>query len=1311
MMFSRSQHVRLFPAAWINLLIAAHQLISGDVWSASSIVRDGSLGTGPTTSLSVSGSISHNAVTYNKIAIPETYGQRSGTNVFHSFSSFNVGAGDGAVFSISAPANNVISRVTGGTVSMINGLISLDTGSTISAPNFFFINPAGVAFGAGAAVDVPAAFHVSTADYLKFPDGNFYADTSRASTFSAMDPVAFGFLGGTLGSISISGGVNISTQNGNISLVSGDVSLDYSLVGTQGGDIRVVALGRSTASREVGLATAITNASGSLTMTNYAAMSAVATGTQSGGNISVSAGNVTLDSGTIWTQSQPGATSPIGNVEVGATGNILLTNGGQIGSATVSTSNAGQVSVSAARVTVDGYLSGIFDEAQASTGNGGVLSVTTTGNLTLRNKGGIDADTYGGGHGGIVNLHVGGDLSLSSGGYIDAVSSDAGNAGGINVAANRILLDRTGSVLRTGIYTSGYGSSGNAGFINLTTLNDLTVLGGAAVNASTFSAGNAGPISINARSVLLDTQNASSTSSINAYAFNGSLGDAGSITINTTGNVSLLNGANINAGTYSSGNAGQIAMNVGSLTLNSTAGSNRSFAGAFSDGTGHGGRISIIASGNVSLLNGSYLTSSAYASGHGGSVNLTAKTLDIDGQGNAPSGIFSVSTASGHAGDISVTTSGDLNITNKGLISSSAYSSGNAGSVVIHSYNTRIDAQGDSYTGIISDTFGAGNAGSVSVSTQGDLTILNGGTIDSSTYFGSGNGGNIHVVAGGNLSLSSAASFAKKSQISSLTYTSGNAGSLDISASNIYLEGRDTGIYSYTGNGGTNTGNGGNITVNAPGVLSLMNGGNIDAGSNSQGNGGIVRINVGSIYADGYGAAGGQFTGITNSATAAGSSGEVYVTASGDIRLLNAAQIASGAYGTGSIGRLLVTANNITIDGHLSGIGSSTDPLSSGNGGAVAVNANGNIVVSDSGYIGSVTAGSGAGGAVSISAQGDLSVLSGGIISSGTIGSGVAGALSVTAKSILVLGSNTASPSTINALAAAGSSGQTGDVTVEARDSITIANGGQISIQNDAVVANQAGIRPSTLKVAAPTINLKDAQITASSSGNLAASNIAIHFNDLLNIDPSAISTSANIGNGGSISIVGNGTLILDRSQITTSVLGLAGNGGDISIRANTLVMNSGFIQANTAATNAQGGAIAIDVNAIVTSGNMLFLGGATPYSFQPDVFGFNVIQAAAPSGLSGVVQVTSPIMDVSGTLTALNAKMIGSAGPASSPCQATSGSSMVQTGRGGLAPLARDLLGPPGGVPGSTPGSPANSAMLIGSAMPLSTQIGKCSS
>ena len=183
--------------------------------------------------------------------------------------------------------------------------------------------------------------------------------------------------------------------------------------------------------------------------------------------------------------------------------------------------------------------------------------------------------------------------------------------------------------------------------------------------------------------------------------------------------------------------------------------------------------------------------------------------------------------------------------------------------------------------------------------------------------------------------------------------------------------------------------------------------------------------------------------------------------------------------------------------------------------------------------------------------------------------------------------------------------------------------GVNISIRNNATVADPSRLNPTLLAVSAPDITLRDAKITAESVGNVDASGIQIRFSGQLLVDPSSITTSANLGNGGPISIGGGQNILLQDSQITTSVQGGLGNGGDISIQAGSLVMQSGFIQANTAARGASGGNVNINVQTLLPSGNSVFVGGNTPFIFQPGVSGPNVIQAAAPTGVRGVINTT----------------------------------------------------------------------------------------
>ena len=72
------------------------------------------------TSTQVSQSGSHYGTQYNI-----TGGTTAGNNLFHSFSQFSLNSGEIANFTANPDIVNILGRVTGGNVSVINGLISI----------------------------------------------------------------------------------------------------------------------------------------------------------------------------------------------------------------------------------------------------------------------------------------------------------------------------------------------------------------------------------------------------------------------------------------------------------------------------------------------------------------------------------------------------------------------------------------------------------------------------------------------------------------------------------------------------------------------------------------------------------------------------------------------------------------------------------------------------------------------------------------------------------------------------------------------------------------------------------------------------------------------------------------------------------------------------------------------------------------------------------------------------------------------------------------------------------------------------------
>ena len=149
-------------------------------------------------------------------------GTQAGANLFHSFKHFNVNTGQSATFSGPASIDNVISRVTGGSLSNIDGLLA----STIPGADVFLINPSGILFGPNASLDVDGSFHASTANQIRFPDaGVFDATNPGATVLSVAEPSAFGFLDSNPASITVDRADLAVPEGATLSLVGGDIAI------------------------------------------------------------------------------------------------------------------------------------------------------------------------------------------------------------------------------------------------------------------------------------------------------------------------------------------------------------------------------------------------------------------------------------------------------------------------------------------------------------------------------------------------------------------------------------------------------------------------------------------------------------------------------------------------------------------------------------------------------------------------------------------------------------------------------------------------------------------------------------------------------------------------------------------------------------------------------------------------------------------------------------------------------------------------------------------------------------------------------
>ena len=568
-----------------------------------------------------------------------------GSNLFHSFQDFSVPTNGSAFFNNAPDIANIISRVTGGNISSIDGLIKANGNA-----NLFLINPAGIIFGQNGRLDIGGSFFGSTAGSLLFPEGEFSAvDTQTPPLLTVNIPIGLRFRDnpGDIVNQSSANGVGLSVNEGkNIALIGGNVRVENGgIIFAPGGRVELgglIATGTIGIADDGSLSFPDGIARGDVSVTDSAIVAVYYSG--GGGSIDVNAKNFNLTNGS---QFLGGIRENQGLVDAQA-GDIVI-------DATETVSFAQE----------DRKDTGIFNSVEKnSTGNAGNINIITK------------------------------NLSLTDGTMISAVTSGQGNTGDVNINAfETVSFDGQLSGIYTSVAETGVGNTGD---IDITTKN-LSLTNESQIFSVINGKGNIGKININVDdSIFLDGIEGNTPSRIASFVDKLGVGNSDEINLNTK-NLLLTNGANIGSIVAGKGNTSDLTINA-SETISfdgEDPNSGRSKSGIFSaitaEGVGSLGNIKLTTS-QLSITNGANITHVIGGRGNKGDVSILAtESILLDGQGSKEgsfSGIYTLSLpgAIGEGDDIQITTN-NFSLSNLATVSADNAGEGNTGNITINATN------------------------------------------------------------------------------------------------------------------------------------------------------------------------------------------------------------------------------------------------------------------------------------------------------------------------------------------------------------------------------------------------------------------------------------------------------------------------------------------------------------------------------------------------------------------------------------------------------------------------------------------------
>ncbi|MEH2294440.1 two-partner secretion domain-containing protein, partial [Nostoc sp.] len=718
----------------------------------------------PDTSLPNNSSVARDGNIFNI-----TGGTKAGSNLFHSFREFSVSPGDTASFNNAVDIQNIISRVTGGSFSNINGLIRAKGNA-----NLFLINPNGIVFGENARLNIGGSFVASTANALQFGNIGFFSATDKniPSPLLTINPSAFLFNQINQNAVIQNSSVAPARTNPagfdalglrvpdgkSLLLVGGNVSMDKGRLNAYGGQVELgglaepgsVALGVDGDNLSLKFPENVTRAD--ISFTNSAGVFVEAAG---GGNIAVNGRNLEILEGTVLSAGiGEGLGTPdtvAGDITLNATGEIKVASGSIVSNEVGLglKGNGGNIYINAATLSLDdaGLTASTYGQ-----GNAGNVIVQARDTVSLVDNAGILSTVEPGGVGNGGNIYINAATLSLDGARLEASTYAQGNAGNVTVSAKDAVSLADNAAIFSTVEAGGVGKGGNID-INAA---KLSLIDGAQLQTVTDNAsdlqpagrGDAGNVNVNVTGAVDIAGGKNGLSGIGSFVKTGTEGNGGNITIDS-GSFSLSDRAILDASTSGQGNAGNVTVRArDAVSLADVAIFSRVESGA----VGKGGNININAA-KLSLIDGAQLqtvtdnASDLQPAGRGdaGNVNVNVTgAVDIAGGKNGLSGIgsFVKTGTEGNGGNITID-SGSFSLSDRAILDASTSGQGNAGNVTVRAKDSVSLANNASIFSHVR-VEGVGKAGDIDINAA-TLSLDRAG-LDASTS-GQGNAGNVRIRA------------------------------------------------------------------------------------------------------------------------------------------------------------------------------------------------------------------------------------------------------------------------------------------------------------------------------------------------------------------------------------------------------------------------------------------------------------------------------------------------------------------------------------------------------------------------------------